>query len=76
MADPADMASDAENKAMERFEQERLARIAESFRPATPDEELRCVDCAELIGTARLKANPRASRCTACGTAVEQRGFQ
>lgn len=75
MADAADQVAAADERAMEIFEQQRLARIEESHRPNGPEADRRCADCGELIGLARQKLNPRTGRCTPCATAVEQRGF-
>lgn len=76
LADEAGRVEEAERAsviAAHQARREREARIAESFRPMTPDAELRCLDCEELIGPERLRCMPRASRCTACGEIAAQR---
>ena len=70
LADEAGRVEEAEREsviAAHQLRRERDARVAESFRPNVPDEELRCLDCNELIGLERLRCMPRASRCTPCG---------
>lgn len=76
LADEAGRVEQAERDAViaaHQARREREERIAASFRPMVPDEELRCLDCNELIGVERLRCMPRASRCTACGELAAQR---
>lgn len=71
MADAADMASDAEERAMAQFEAQR-ARIAESLRGYDPSLPVHCVDCGEIVPPARLAAFPRTRRCLGCAAEVER----
>lgn len=72
MTDAADKAAADEERAMALLEaQQRQARIDESLRGFDPTLPQYCNDCAELIDPERMAAYPRASRCTACGTAYE-----
>lgn len=55
----------------EQAEADRQARIAASFRPNVPAEERRCHGCDELIGLARLRAQPMTGLCTQCASEAE-----
>lgn len=71
MMDDADMASNAEERAMAQFEARR-ARFAESLRGYDPSQPVHCVDCGEVVPPARLAAYPRTRRCVGCAAEVER----
>ncbi len=75
MPDAADKVTEDDERAAQQFldERARVRKIEESMRGYDPTLPQYCNDCGEQIDPARLDAYPRASRCTACASAYEQK---
>lgn len=71
MADDADRAADADERAMAQF-QAQQARLVESLQGYDPRLPVQCVDCGEDVPEARLRAFPRTRRCVDCAAEVER----
>lgn len=74
-ADVSDFATDVETRARMLAEQTRCAHqiqaVDEALSALKSNEFGRC-DCGELIGAARLRANPLASQCVECAAERER----
>ena len=66
MSDPADLAGTVEQHERENSLARQAARNTEREMPFEIDGVRVCLDCYELISTARLAAKPEAVRCVEC----------
>ncbi len=73
MADDADRAQSVADAAQEKFERERLARIAASHAPRDSAIDATCADCGGPIEAQRLKTLHFTLRCGSCAALAEQR---